>query len=376
VATKCTFCVDRIDDGLAKGLVPGVDPEASPACANACIADALAFGDIDDPNSNVSQLLAQNKHFRMHEELGTGPGFFYLWDHVDGPDKDTDMSSGPDPWLQTAWDARAAANFMLGGAGSGLVVATALATLAGGGPGWPFVLGALLVMLGLTAVWAEIGRPWRALNVFINPRTSWMTREALVAPAVPGLALAAALPHPPCSPGRWRPWPSRRRWRLLAFVYCQGRILRAARGIPAWREPAIVPLMMATALAEGAGLWLLLGGDAGAAAWVGFGAALAARQWLWMRWRARVRSAPAAMAVIQRAGRVFQAATLLPLATALLVLGTPLPPAAAHALQMAAGLLALAGGLWFKFTLITRAAFNQGFAITHLPVRGVQRREY
>ena len=28
----------------------------------------------------VSQLLAENQHFRMHEELGTGPGFYYLWD--------------------------------------------------------------------------------------------------------------------------------------------------------------------------------------------------------------------------------------------------------------------------------------------------------
>ncbi|HRH88116.1 MAG TPA: 4Fe-4S dicluster domain-containing protein [Rubrivivax sp.] len=82
VATKCTFCVERIDDGLARGLTPGVDAEASPACVNSCIADALAFGDLDDPQSNVSQLLAENQHFRMHEELGTGPGFFYLWDHA------------------------------------------------------------------------------------------------------------------------------------------------------------------------------------------------------------------------------------------------------------------------------------------------------
>ena len=36
--------------------------------------------DLDDPQSNVSQLLARNEHFRMHEELGTGPGFYYLWD--------------------------------------------------------------------------------------------------------------------------------------------------------------------------------------------------------------------------------------------------------------------------------------------------------
>ena len=80
VATKCTFCVERIDDGLAKGLKPGVDPQATPACVNACISDALAFGDLDDPASKVSQLIAANEHFRMHEELGTGPGFFYVWD--------------------------------------------------------------------------------------------------------------------------------------------------------------------------------------------------------------------------------------------------------------------------------------------------------
>jgi phenylacetyl-CoA:acceptor oxidoreductase subunit 1 len=80
VATKCTFCVERIDAGSAQGLAPGVDPEATPACVNACIADALAFGDLDDAGSNVSHLLAENRHFRLHEELGTGPGFFYLWD--------------------------------------------------------------------------------------------------------------------------------------------------------------------------------------------------------------------------------------------------------------------------------------------------------
>jgi phenylacetyl-CoA:acceptor oxidoreductase 27-kDa subunit len=80
VATKCTFCVDRIDAGTAAGLTPGVDPDATPACVNACIAQALHFGDLEDPQSNVSALLRDNEHFRMHEELGTGPGFHYLWD--------------------------------------------------------------------------------------------------------------------------------------------------------------------------------------------------------------------------------------------------------------------------------------------------------
>ena len=80
VATKCTFCADRIDAGLANGLKPGVDPQATPACVNSCIANALHFGDAEDPQSNISALLAQNQHFRMHEELDTGPGFYYLWD--------------------------------------------------------------------------------------------------------------------------------------------------------------------------------------------------------------------------------------------------------------------------------------------------------
>jgi phenylacetyl-CoA:acceptor oxidoreductase subunit 1 len=80
VANKCTFCVDRIDAGLARGLKPGVDPEATPACVNSCITQTYAFGDLEDPNSNVAQLLAENHWFRMHEELGTNPGIYYIWD--------------------------------------------------------------------------------------------------------------------------------------------------------------------------------------------------------------------------------------------------------------------------------------------------------
>ncbi len=80
VATKCTFCMDRVDAAQASGQTPGVDAEVTPVCVNSCIAGALAFGDRDDAGSNVSQLLAETQHFRMHEELGTDPGFYYIWD--------------------------------------------------------------------------------------------------------------------------------------------------------------------------------------------------------------------------------------------------------------------------------------------------------
>ncbi|HMR71965.1 MAG TPA: hypothetical protein PKA84_17240, partial [Rubrivivax sp.] len=98
-----------------------------------------------------------------------------------------------------------------------------------------------------------------------------------------------------------------------------------------------------------------------------------ARQWLWSRWRARIQAAPKAPAAADAAGRWFQAGTLLALALAVAALLAPLPPAAVWALQVAAGLMALLAGQWFKFTLVTRAAFNQGFSVPHLPVRGVRR---
>jgi phenylacetyl-CoA:acceptor oxidoreductase subunit 1 len=78
VSTKCTFCIDRIDLAKERGLTPGVDPEVTPACVNSCIAGALHFGDRDEPQSNVSRLLRETEHFRMHEELGTDPGVYYI----------------------------------------------------------------------------------------------------------------------------------------------------------------------------------------------------------------------------------------------------------------------------------------------------------
>lgn len=82
VATKCNFCVDRIDQAAATGKTPGVDTDVTPACVNSCIAGAIQFGDIMDPNSNVSRLLASTKSFRMHEELGTDPSVYYIWDEA------------------------------------------------------------------------------------------------------------------------------------------------------------------------------------------------------------------------------------------------------------------------------------------------------
>ena len=78
VATKCTFCVERIDDGLAQGLRPGVDPEATPACVNSCITQTLQFGDLDDPNSAIAHALESRQAHPLLPAAGTRPRIFYL----------------------------------------------------------------------------------------------------------------------------------------------------------------------------------------------------------------------------------------------------------------------------------------------------------
>ena len=280
------------------------------------------------------------------------------------------MSFGPDPWQQTSWDARAAANFIGGGAGCGLLLFTWLAQAQGSLRMGLLGLALALVSLGLVCVWAEIGRPWRAINVIFNPRTSWMSREAALAPLLLGsgglalLGVAAALPVAALL--------------ALGFVYCQARILQAAKGIPAWREPLAVPLLVATGLAEGAGLYWLFApwwGQGDSALWLGFGVVLALRfvlgLWWYRRltWTLRARALRAANHAVQASN----AGSLLPLAIVLVVMAAPLPPGWKAVLQALAGTLAVLGGAAFKFLLVTRAGFNQGFALPHLPVRGVRR---
>ena len=78
VCRKCDFCVSRLDAGLKQGLQPGQDFEATPMCVRYCIAEALYFGDLDDPRSEVSKLIRENKTSRLNEALQTSPSVFYI----------------------------------------------------------------------------------------------------------------------------------------------------------------------------------------------------------------------------------------------------------------------------------------------------------
>jgi phenylacetyl-CoA:acceptor oxidoreductase 27-kDa subunit len=87
VVEKCSFCFQRIDRGLAFGLTPGVDAAATPACVVACPRKARVFGDLNDPESSVSKLLANHSSYRLREDLGTGPRIYYLPPYADEKEK-------------------------------------------------------------------------------------------------------------------------------------------------------------------------------------------------------------------------------------------------------------------------------------------------
>jgi phenylacetyl-CoA:acceptor oxidoreductase subunit 2 len=280
------------------------------------------------------------------------------------------MSFGPAPWQQTSWDWRAAGNFICGGAGAGLIVFAALS-----GPVWPaftwlVLVGLALVGLGLFCVWLEIGRPLRALHVFLNPRTSWMTREAFTATLLFPVGLASAAAVPSCA------WVAAAL--ALVFVYCQGRMLQGATGIPAWREPLLSPLIVVTGLAEGAGLFFLtapLHATGTAAMLTIFGALVLVRALVWFAYRRRLAAttAPGAGAALDHAGRVLQiAGTLVPLGLTAMIAAGMVSAAQTPFVAAIAGLAAAAAGAYAKYAIVTRAGFNQGFALVHLPVRGAR----
>ncbi len=64
--SKCTFCQPRVDEGL------------KPACVNTCVGRALIFGDMNDPDSEVSRLLKEKEWQQLvTDEVSVGPNHYY-----------------------------------------------------------------------------------------------------------------------------------------------------------------------------------------------------------------------------------------------------------------------------------------------------------
>ena len=55
-----------------------VENGLEPACVNACPGEARTFGDLNDPNSDVTRLISKNSTNRLKPEMGTLPHIFYI----------------------------------------------------------------------------------------------------------------------------------------------------------------------------------------------------------------------------------------------------------------------------------------------------------
>jgi molybdopterin-containing oxidoreductase family iron-sulfur binding subunit len=98
VMEKCTFCVQRINEvrfrEKSEGRFSPRDGAIQTACQQACPAEAIVFGDMNDPQSRVSKLRANPRSYLLLEELNAKPSLNYLA-RVRNPHPDAPPSVAP-----------------------------------------------------------------------------------------------------------------------------------------------------------------------------------------------------------------------------------------------------------------------------------------
>lgn len=81
VMEKCSMCIQRIQEGKLQAKNEGrslKDGEIQMACQQSCPGKAIVFGDLDDPESEISKLLKDERYYAVLEELNVRPAVGYL----------------------------------------------------------------------------------------------------------------------------------------------------------------------------------------------------------------------------------------------------------------------------------------------------------
>ena len=262
-AEKCNFCAHRIDQGL------------EPACVIVCPERAIVIGDLNDPASEVSALVALEKASVRKPEKNTLPKLAYVeagqltltpglaalpLTHASAQQQQTyPVDSGPNGSAAAAivaydvpkgppWDFRVSAYTWTKSVATGAYLVQAV--LGGAmGPGWHTAANAVaLVFLALTGALlvADLKHPERFLKILLHPQwRSWLARGAFIIAAFGGvlaldlaarvagreaIAVALEIPGIPLA--------------LLTAVYT-AFLFAQARGRDLWQSP-LLPLHMLT----------------------------------------------------------------------------------------------------------------------------------
>lgn len=265
-------------------------------------------------------------------------------------------------------------NWMLGGLSSGFAIVLYAFYLAGALDGETLartnLIAAALMGFGLFSVFLKLGRPERSWRAILRPQSSWMTRELYT----------VAVFYPAVAAGYL--WQAPAAFALAglaaaAFLYCQGQILFRGHGIPAWRRPLIPWMIFASGLLEGMGLLaFLIGLPAGfPMALDGFAetaiALVLVNAVLWQQYRAgltRTGAPPLARAAVAECDQAVRYGghwvTVILFALAAIAPQIPLT------IFTIAGVTAMAGGAFWKWTVILRAGYFEGFHLPQTPHRG------
>lgn len=277
-AHKCNFCTHRVEQGL------------EPSCVIVCPTQSIFAGDVDDPSSRISRMLARHDTKVRAPEQGTKPHVFYkgadeaaldplrtriaddgmIWadttrDHPTLPvsggaeDRNVVARTAYTTAHAMAWTGRVSAYLVTKAVAGGALMVAGLAALAGHagerglvGLAAPIVALAMAAVTGVLLV-ADLKQPTRFLYIFTMPQWgSWLVRGAFVllafgavgslwllagladaegairALAVPGIVLGAGT-------AGYTAW---------LFGQCEGRDL--------WQTPLMLPVLLAQAVTAGA----------------------------------------------------------------------------------------------------------------------------
>ncbi|MGH3348064.1 MAG: 4Fe-4S dicluster domain-containing protein [Nocardioides sp.] len=284
-AAKCNFCAHRVDEGL------------EPACVVVCPTHSIWVGDLDDDESGISRLIADNETAVRAPEQGTGPNVFYLGashavlDPLEAPVRDTYLWARPDEQrlatsvdftgsdptaattLNTAhprpWGWRVITYLWTKGVGAGALFVAALAVVLGidlgslGDIVAPVVGAAAAAVTGLLLVW-DLKRPGRFYLLFTRANhRSWLVLGGYCL-LVFGLAAAAwfvAGVLGARTAQAWLAWPT-----ILAAALVAGYtafLFAQARGRDLWQSRWLLPHLLAQAAMTGAGVLAVAGAGSG-----------------------------------------------------------------------------------------------------------------